>query len=138
MYHSCEAVFCLQDLVEEELSPEWQHSVKEWHTTKHSVRDDWIWHRLISTMGWQRSDQTIHFKSFHRQPFSMRVHLTWKVVGVESLLQIVHDFPPPGSLRLFFKPEVGPARQLDPSATLSESRVTDGCTIHYFLKLRGD
>ena len=84
-------------------------------------------------MGWQRADQTVHFKTLNGQNFSLRVHPTWKVIGIESLLEVLHGMTSPGSLRLIYD-----CRQLDHSATLRESGAQDGCTIHILRKMRGD
>ena len=101
--------------------------------TKYLVDDDWIWHRLISTMGWQRPDRTIHFRTTARQTFSLRAHFTWNTAGLGSLLEVVHGMGPLGSLRMIFG-----GRQLAYGVILSEIKVQDGDTIHVVNRMKGD
>ena len=42
------------------------------------------------------------FQHVDRETIAMRVHHTWKVVGLHSLLEVVHGQGSPGSLRLLF------------------------------------
>lgn len=127
------AVYCLQDLVWLGLSPEWQHSMNEWRTTKHPVDSDWISHNLFSTMGWQRPDMTVFIKTLTGKTFNLRVHPTWTVGGIESILEVLHGFPAAGDQRMIFA-----GRQLVPGAIVSESQVSDGSMVHIVLKLLGD
>lgn len=124
----------LQDMVWLGLSPEWQHSVNEWRTTKQPVDADWIWHRLISTMGWQRPNQTIYIKTLTGTAVSLRVHPTWTVAAIESLLEIVHGVGPEHDyVRMVFA-----GRRLDCSDTLRDVGVSDESTLHLIPVLRGD
>ena len=116
------------------LSPEWQHSVNEWRTTRHPVDADWIWHKMISTMGWQRPDMTIYFRTLAGKTGSLYVHSTWKGAGVESLLEVLHGIGPTYDLRMI----CGPCVVLKHSASLREAGVSKGCTIVLMLMLRGD
>ena len=118
------------------LSPEWQHAITEWRASRHTVDHDWIWHKLISTMdGWKRPDhdQTIFLKSLSGLKFTMHVHPTWNLVGIESLLEVVHGMPPPGSLRFIHQ-----GRQLQSGQRLSETAVENQSTIDIVYMLKGD
>ncbi|KAL3145798.1 hypothetical protein ABBQ38_015175 [Trebouxia sp. C0009 RCD-2024] len=123
------------DMVHMGLSPEWQHAITEWRASRHTVNNDWIWHKLISTMdGWKPPDQTMIFKkSWDASAFSLCVHPTWKLVGIESLLEVVHGMPPPGSLRV-----IHGGRQIRFNQRLSETAVQNESTVHLLTTLRGD
>lgn len=123
----------MQDLVRLGLSPEWQHSVNEWLTTRHPVDGDWIWRQLLSTMGWQRPELTIFFKMPTGETTTMRVHSAWTVAGLESLLEVLHRQGPPGTGRL-----INAGRRLEPRMSLSETQVQNESTIHITMLLRGD
>ncbi|KAL3145802.1 hypothetical protein ABBQ38_015179 [Trebouxia sp. C0009 RCD-2024] len=118
------------------LSPEWQHAVTKWRASRHAVDDDWIWNKLISTMaGWERPNQIIHFRDLQPQTYSLRVHPTWRLVGVESLLEVVHGMPPPGSVNFVYAQQ---HINLDSGHMLGQTAVQDGSMIFTVLKLRGD
>lgn len=132
-HKSVDVAYRLQDLVWLGLSPEWQHSVNEWRTTRHPVDSEWIWRKLISTMGgWQRPDEIIYFKTVKGNTVSLNVHSTWKVAGVESLLEVVHDIPSSG-LRM-----IHGWGQLKHSPTLREVRVQENSTVHLTYSMLGD
>lgn len=94
---------------------------------------DWIWHRLISTMGWQCPEWSIYFKMPAGGTVTMHVHPTWTVIGLQSLLEVMHGLGPPDSASMIFA-----GRRLAPCIGLSETGVQHESTIHVGLKLRGD
>ena len=84
-------------------------------------------------MGWQRPNEILYFKTCTRSTVSLRVHSTWTVAGIMSLLEVVHGIGPAGELRMIFA-----SRQLVHSASLREAGLSHECTVHVILKLRGD
>ena len=82
-------------------------------------------------MGWQRPRQTMHFKTLTGLTFNLHVHPTWRVAGVQSILEVVHGIGVAGQLHLVF---VG--RQLVPDATLSESGAQDGSIMYMVVACR--
>lgn len=85
-------------------------------------------------MGWQRPDMTISFKMLGTgKTFSLYVHPTWKVAGIESLLEVVHGIGPVDKLRLVYG-----QCQLQRNASLREAGVSNDCIIHVMLMIRGD
>ena len=89
--------------------------------------------------GWERPNQTIYIKTLQQRPLlSLRVHPTWELVGIESLLQVVHGMPPPGHVRLIHEGRLLNPDIIDPGQRLSQTTVQDGSIIHTVYKLRGD
>ncbi|KAL3145800.1 hypothetical protein ABBQ38_015177 [Trebouxia sp. C0009 RCD-2024] len=118
------------------LSSEWQRAITKWRASRHAVNDNWIWNNLISTMnGWERPNQTIFFRTLQLQIFRLRVHPTWKLVGIESLLEVVHGMPPPGIVRFV---RGGQLINIDSGQRLSQTAMQDGSMIWIALKMRGD
>lgn len=88
-------------------------------------------------MGWQRPSQTMHFKTLIGRTFNLRVHPTWKFVGIESILEVVHGLGATGNHRFIYAGrQVVPGGQ--PGATLSALGAQDGSVIHIVLALKGD
>lgn len=84
-------------------------------------------------MGWQRPNEILYCKTCTGSTVSLRVHSTWTVAGIMSLLEVVHRIGPAGDMRMVFA-----GRQLEHSASLREAGLSHERTVHLILKLRGD
>ena len=84
-------------------------------------------------MGWPRSEWTIFFKMPTGKTTTLHVHPTWRIIGLQSRLEVVHGQCPPDSASLRFA-----GSRLDPHVSLSETRVRHESTIQVVIRLRGD
>ena len=66
------------------------------------MNNEWIWHRLISTMGWQRpeAEYTLFVKLLSGKTVILCAKFTWTVASLQSILEIRHGTSFPGCLRL--------------------------------------
>lgn len=84
-------------------------------------------------MGWDRPIHQIYVTLSTNATAILNVHPGWKVAGVMSLLEVLHDGPPPAAQRLIHR-----SYQLEPDETLSAAGVPDTARILLIVRLRGD
>ena len=84
-------------------------------------------------MGWQRPNLQIHVKTGSERMFPFKIHHTWTVAGLESILEILHGVNPPGSMRI-----ICAGYQFQSHQTLGERNILQDSIIHLVGRLRGD
>ena len=84
--------------------------------------------------GWKPPDQIIFLRTlWNSKLITMRVHSTWKVVGIESLLEVVHGMGPPGSLMFIYQ-----GLPIQSGIRFSETAVQNESTVQLAYRMRGD